>query len=442
MKGGLFMTEDEKIEVAVFRYGVINDFVNGSQMTRAEKKRLLREKCARKWNIPFSAKTRISKSTIRRWSRLYRKSNGNLTSLYPGSRSDKGKSRSMDEDTCCAIIRLRREMPDATAARLIAEMTRRRLITPGIELSLSNLYRFLHQKNLMHLSQSKPVDRRKFEAELPNDMWQSDVMHGPKVEVDGKMRKTYLIAIIDDYSRLIAYAHFYLSENLTCYLDAFENALARRGVPRKLYVDNGAAFRSKHLEYITASLAITLIHAKPYQPQGKGKIERWFKTVRSRFLTNCTVATLTELNADFDRWLNEDYHQRKHRSTGQTPFERFTSKMHCLRSSPVDLKDYFRKVARRTVAKDRTITLNGRLYEGPVALIGKRVELLYHETEPEKVEVKYQNKSFGMILPVNLTVNCRVKRDKNSNPQIHMNNHTTSYQGGKLWSSKRSDQNE
>ncbi len=172
------MTEDEKIEVAVFRNGVISDFINGSQMTRAEKRRLLRERCARKWNIPFSAKTRISKTTIRRRSRLYRESNGNLTFLYPGSRSDNGKSRSMDEDTCCAIIRLRREMPDATAARLIAAMTRRRLITPGIELSLSNLYRFLHQKNLMHLSQSKPVDRRKFEAELPNDMWQSDVMHG------------------------------------------------------------------------------------------------------------------------------------------------------------------------------------------------------------------------------------------------------------------------
>jgi putative transposase len=442
MKGGLFMTEDEKIEVAVFRYGVISDFINGSQMTRAEKRRLLREKCARKWNIPFSAKTRISKSTIRRWSRLYHESNGNLTSLYPGSRSDKGKSRSMDEDTCCAIIRLRREMPYANAARLIAAMTRRRLITPGIELSLSNLYRFLHQKNLMHLSQSKPVDRRKFEAELPNDLWQSDVMHGPKVEVDGKMRKTYLIAIIDDHSRLITYAHFYLSENLACYLDAFENALARRGLPRKLYVDNGAAFRSKHLEYITASLAITLIHTKPYTPQGKGKIERWFKTVRSRFLANCTVATLTELNADFDCWLNEDYHQRKHSSTGQTPFKRFTSKMHCLRSSPANLKDYFRKVARRTVAKDRTITLNGRLYEGPVPLIGKRVELLYHEAEPEKVEVKYQNKSFGMIRPVNIYVNCRVKRDKNNNPQIHVNDHTKKYRGGKLWSSQGKNQNE
>ncbi|MBW2596793.1 MAG: DDE-type integrase/transposase/recombinase [Deltaproteobacteria bacterium] len=436
------MTEDEKMEVAVFRFSVISDFINVTQMTRSERRRLMQDKCARKWRIPFSEKTRISKGTIRRWIRLYTDRHGDLKALYPQDRSDHDQSRAMDEDTCGALIELKMQKPDATVPQLIKQMNRLKLPTPGIVLNKSTVYRFLHQQNLMDLTENKPVDRRKFEAELPNDLWQSDVMHGPKIEVDGKMRKTYLIAIIDDHSRLIVYAHFYLSENLACYLDAFEDALARRGLPRKLYVDNGAAFRSKHLEYITASLAITLIHAKPYTPQGKGKIERWFKTVRTCFLGNCTTGTLTELNATFDCWLNEDYHQKKHSSTGQTPFERFTSKMHCLRSSPANLKDYFRKVARRTVARDRTITLNGRLYEGPVALIGKRVELLYHETEPEKVEVKYQNKSFGMILLVNLTVNCRVKRDKNNNPQIHINNHTTSYQGGKLWSSKRSNQDE
>jgi hypothetical protein len=294
----------------------------------------------------------------------------------------------------------------------------------------------------MNLTKHKPVDRRKFEAELPNDLWQSDVLHGPKVDVDGKMRKTYLIAIIDDHSRLITYARFYLSEASVYYLDAFENALAKRGLPRKLYVDNGACFRSKHLEYITASLAISLIHAKPYTPQGKGKIERWFKTVRSSFLPMFKGSGLIELNEALTLWVTECYHQRIHGATGQTPFERFTSKMHCLRTSPINLKDYFRKVARRKVNKDRTITLNGRLFEGPVPLIGKRVELLYHESEPENVEVKYQNQSFGMIRPVNLTVNYRVKRDKNNNPQIHVDNHTTNYRGGKLWSSKRRNDNE
>ena len=116
--------------------------------------------------------------------------------------------------------------------------------------------------------------------------------------------------------------------------------------------------------------------------------------------------------------------------------------MHCLRNAPANLKDYFRKVARRKVAKDRTITLDGRLYEAPVALIGKRVELLYHDNEPEKLEVKYQNQSFGMARPVNLAVNSRVKRDKNNNAQLHCNQTGTTYQGGKLWSSKRRNNDE
>jgi len=436
------MTKDEKMQVAVFRFGVISDFVTGLQMSRAAKRRLMRDKCVRKRQIPFSEKTRIGKGTIRRWIRLYNESNGDLKSLFPKDRSDQGKSRAMDDDTCSSLVELRLQMPSATVPHLVEQMNRRKLVTPGIVLNNSTVYRFLHQENLMTMAGGKPQDRRKFEAELPNDLWQSDVMHGPKVDVDGKMRKSYLIAIIDDHSRLIIYAGFYLSETLASYLDVFENALARRGLPRKLYVDNGAAFRSNHLEYITASLGISLIHSKPYTPQGKGKIERWFKTVRTRFLADYTATTLAELNAAFDTWLNEDYNQKKHGSTRQTPFDRFTSQMHCLRTSPANLKDYFRKVARRKVNKDRTITLNGRLFEGPIPLIGKRIELLYHESEPENVEVKYQNQSFGMIRPVNLTVNYRVKRDKNNNPQIHVANHTASYRGGKLWSSKRRNDNE
>jgi transposase InsO family protein len=428
------MTEDEKMQVAVFRFSVIGDFVTGVQMSRAEKRRLMREKSTRKWQIPFSEKTRISMGTIGGWCRCYRNSNGDLKSLYPKDRSDQGKTRAMDEETCLSLTTLRLKMPALSVPQLIERMNREKRVTPGITLNNSTVYRFLHEQSLMS-PQVKPVDRRKFEAELPNDLWQSDVMHGPKVDVDGKMRKTYLIAIIDDHSRLIVYARFYLSENLASYLDAFENAIATRGLPRKLYVDNGAAFRSRHLEYIAASLAISLIHAKPYTPQGKGKIERWFKTVRGRFLSMYTATTLIELNEALRFWITETYHKTIHSSTGQTPFQRFTAKMHCLRSSPANLKDYFRKVARRTVSKDRSITLNGKLYEAPVALIGKRVELLYHGSQPERVEVKYQNKSFGLIRTLDLNVNYRVKRDKNNNPQIQSEG-LTRYMGGKLLSQK------
>jgi len=430
------MTEDEKMQVAVFRFGVISDFVIGCQMSRGEKRRLMRDKCARKWQIPFSEKTRLSMGTIGRWCRLYKDSNGDLKSLQPKDRSDQGKSRAMDEETCLSLIELKLETPALSVPQLIEQINR---LSPDIVLNNSTVYRFLHQQDLIHLQVKKPVDRRKFEAELPNDLWQSDVMHGPKVDVNGKMRKSYLIAVIDDHSRLIAHGKFYLSEALVCYLDAFESALAKRGLPRKLYVDNGAAFRSRHLEYVCASLAIALIHSKPYTPQGRGKIERFFRTVRGQFLPGFKGQTLNELNEAFDGWISNIYHQRKHSATKQSPIERFAANLQCLRAAPDNLYDYFRKVARRKVNKDRTITLNGRLFEGPVALIGKRVELLYHDSDPQQVEVKYQSKSFGMLVPVNLNVNCRVKRDKNNNPQIHSNTQLTEYGGGKLWSSKRRD---
>lgn len=427
------MTEDEKMQVAVFRFSVISDFIHSNMMSRQEKGRLLREKCDRKWQIPFSEKTRISKGTIRRWIRAYNNNNRALKSLYPHERGDMGSCRAMDEETCVSLIRLREQLPYAVVSRLIERMKE---TYPGVRLNNSTVYRFLHRHELMHPVEKNKADRRKFEAELPNDLWQSDVMHGPHVEVNGKKQKTYLIAIIDDHSRLIVYARFYLSEGLASYLDAFENGLLRRGLPKKLYVDNGSAFRSKQLEYVSASLSIALIHAKPYQPQGKGKIERWFKTVRSGFLPHYKADTLSELNKAFEAWLNDDYQQKAHSATGQTPFERFTSKMHCLRAAPGNLKDYFRKVARRTIAKDRTITIDGRLYEGPVSLIGKRVELFYHQDNPEQVEVRYKNESYGMIRPVDLHVNSRVKRDKNNNPQMELNGNQTGYKGGKLWGGK------
>jgi len=425
------MDENARMAKAVFRYSVISDLVNARNLDRGEQERLIIEKCARKWVIPFSEKTSIGRSSILRWINLYKSSGSDLRSLYPHDRKDKGISRTFDEDTSMSLIRLRKEMPIATIPHLIEEMNKQRLVTAGTELRPSTVYRFLHQQDLMS-SVSKPQDRRKFEAELPNDLWQSDVMHGPKIEINGRLRKTYLIAVIDDHSRLIPHAQFYLSEALTSYLAALEEAFLRRGLPRKLYVDNGPAFRSKHLEYITASLNIALIHARPYKPQGKGKIERWFKTIRSSFLPGFKGNTLYELNEAVCLWVDNVYHQRKHSSTGEPPFKRFTACMECLRPAPDNLRDHFRKSARRKVAKDRSITFKGRLYEAPVALIGKQIELLFHEKDYDHMEIRYQNKSYGIVRPVDLNVNCRVKRDENNMHDVIITSNGTDYSGGKL----------
>ena len=130
------------------------------------------------------------------------------------------------------------------------------------------------------------------------------------------MRKSYLIAFIDDHSRLLPQAEFYLNERLVSWLDAFRKALLTRGLPRRLYVDNGSAFRTKHLERICASLGMALIHTPPYTPQGRGKIERFFRSVRSRFLSICPDnLTLDEINRMFAEWVANNYHTRLHSST-------------------------------------------------------------------------------------------------------------------------------
>lgn len=405
------MDEDRKKQVAIFRFGVISDFFARDQMERGERERLLADKCAQRWQIPFSNRTRLSRSTILGWVRLYRQGGGKLESLYPVGRNDRGRPRALDEDTAQALIRLKREMPTASVSTLINEMRRRRLTSPDVALKAPTVYRFLHQQGLMGKQAAPPVDRRRFEAELPNDIWQSDAMHGPLILAGDKRRKSYLFAFIDDMSRLITHAEFYLSEGLATYLQALRQALLKRGLPRKLYLDNGPAFRSHHLEEITASLGIALVHSPPYVPQGRGKIERFFRTVRSQFLPGFKGDSLEDLNEALEGWIKDVYHLRRHQGTGQAPLQRFTAKMECVRPAPADLEDYFRKRAKRRVALDRTVSLGGRLYEAPVPLIGRQVTLLYHEHDPDRVEVLLENRSHGLLIPLDLAINCRVRRD-------------------------------
>lgn len=408
------MNDEQKKKVAIFRFGVISDFVSPTRLGWGERARLIKQKCDRQWQIPFSQRTHLSPATIRSWIRAYEKSGQQLESLYPHSRSDRGQARALDQETTLALIGLRKEMPHATVKGLIRTAQQRGVVDSEQFLAESTLWRLLKREGLMQPSEHAALDRRRFEAHLPNDLWQSDVMHGPSVVVDGKNRKTYLIAFIDDMSRLICHAQFYLSENLNSYLDALRQALLTRGLPRKLYVDNGPAFRSFQLQQITASLGIALIHAKPYQPQGKGKIERFFRTVRSDFLPGVRAKTLHDLNLALDCWLRDLYHNREHTSTGQTPLARYAAHCECVRAAPKDLPDHFRQQARRRVAKDRTVALSGRLLEAPIALIGKQITLLFHPHDPTRVEARFEGKSYGLLTALDLNVNCQVKREKDN----------------------------
>jgi hypothetical protein len=250
------------------------------------------------------------------------------------------------------------------------------------------------------------------------------------------MKKAYLFAFIDDMSRLVPHGEFYLNERIDCYIDALTKALLKRGLPRKLYVDNGPAFSTQILRHACASLGIALIHATPYQPEGKGKIERFFRTVRMQFLSDVPDGlTLGDLNAGFQGWIDE-YHSNEHSSTKETPFARYIKHLHLIREAPKHLMDYFRKRAIRKVDKDRTISLDGRLYEAPVALIGRAVTLLYHENDPARVEILYNAVSYGMAVPLDVCINAKIKRSHQAMdiiPERQYLPDETKYRGGQLF---------
>jgi transposase InsO family protein len=425
------MEKEKKMQVATFRFGVISDFVGGARLSRGERERLLGEKSERSWEIPHSGRTRISRTTILDWVRKYERGGRRIEALFPKDRKDRGSSRVLDEEAVGMLRKVRQELPTAPVIRLIEEMKSRGWIEKGDCLNPSTVYRFLKGQGLMSPQEPLPQDRRRFEAEFPNDLWQSDSMHGPTVLEGQRQRKTFLFAFLDDHSRLIPHAQFYLTERLDSYLDALRQALLKRGLPRKLYVDNGPAFRSQHLAQITASLGIALIHSRPYQPQGRGKVERWFLTVRSQFLAAPVPQDLEKLNQALQAWIDSAYHLRGHSTTGQSPLQRFTAHLECLRPTPSNLEDYFRKRARRQVEKDRSVSLNGRLYEAPVPLIGKSATLLYHDHDPARVEILFEDRSFGFLQPLDLRVNARIRRRKDD-LEIIPQTPKKDYRGGSL----------
>jgi putative transposase len=413
------MDQELRRNISLFRFTLISPLVNRKGMSRGEQESVLRDIMAKDWEIPGSPRSSIARSTVLRWVALYEKSGRRIESLEPQPRKDRGTSRALGTELEEALVTLRKEHP-AISLPVFVKLARSRKILDGTDKgpSKDSLYR-LFKRHGLEKDTRLPEDRRRFETELPNDMWQSDCMHGPHVVHDGKLRKAYLFAVIDDHSRLVTHAQFYLSESLDCFRDCLIAALEKRGLPRRLYVDNGAAFKSNALAYTCGRLGIALLHSRPYIPEGRGKIERFFLTVRKQFLPTLPEGlSLERLNELLVEWVDGDYHKRVHSSTGQTPIARYLAKVALLRPAPRDLRDYFRVAVRRKVAKDRTITLLGRNFEAPVGLIGQTVTLLFHERDPERVEIVKDEVSQGFLARLDPLVNSRIRRSQNLDARL------------------------
>jgi putative transposase len=412
------MDKELRERIALFRFGLISDLVNQKGLSRGEQELRIRQITSQSWKVPGSPRSSIARSTILRWLNVYQRSGCRIESLEPQPRCDRGSSRVLDTETEAALVALRREMPAVSLPVFLKLARSRAIISAERAPSKDSLYR-LFKRHGLEKDLRLPADRRRFETEMVNDLWQSDCMHGPRVIHEKKLRKSYLFAVIDDHSRLIPHAQFYLSENLDSFRDCLLQALEKRGLPRRLYVDNGSAFRSHTLKYGCARLGVALLHTAPYTPEGRGKIERFFRTVRMQLLPLLPQElTLETLNQKLTTWIDGEYHQRIHSSTGQSPLERYLAHLSLLRSAPKDLRDYFRLPVRRKVDKDRSVTLNGKLYEAPVGLIGKSVTLLYDPHDPERIEILLEEQSMGFLTPLNAGINSRVRRNARQQPEL------------------------
>ena len=168
-------------------------------------------------------------------------------------------------------------------------------------------------------------------------------------------------------------------------------------------------------------MGIGITHSRPYKPQGRGKIERWFKYVRDHFLSVYEQSKrsdkLSFLNEQFAEWVDA-YNNKIHGTTKQTPYQRYQAGLSCVRPAPVELLNYFRQIEWRRVKKDRTIRLMGVLLEAPVVLIDHSVELRFHPEDLSRVEIFFQNRSYGFATLVNPHVNAKIGRQWDSRANI------------------------
>ena len=414
------LDNDTRQAVALFRYGLIADLVNlppGMPGTGAR----LRAKARQDYVIPGTTRTRIAAETMRHWLYDYRK--GGFDALYPKNRGDRGRVRRMPPDIAEMLISIKEDNP-AYSVRAVIDAARKRDLPADIYLAPSTVHRLLAREGLLERRPDQPVeDRRRFSYRLAGELWMSDVMHGPPIpDGRGHRRKTYLIAFIDDATRVVPFAAFAFSESTPAFLPVFKQALLRRGQPARLYVDNGAGYRSHHLALVCAKLGIALIHARPYQPAGKGKIERYFRTLRGSWLAHLdldAVDSIDDLNRRLWAWVEGEYHQAPHRGLdGETPLDRWAATGAEVRypdPGPV-FDDLFLFEAKRRVLKDRTVSLHGRVYEVDAVLMGETVVLRYDPAAPPSrpLQVHHDGQPAGQATVLDAYANTAVRRARSA----------------------------
>ncbi len=383
--------------IGLFRYQLIREAADPAHSTRA-RGRLVRQVAAGEHTDPSGRRVRISRDTLDRWIRAWRR--GGFDALVPSPRQSAPR---LPAEVIELAVALKRENPARTAAQ-VARVLRSQLGWAPGERTLQRQFAELALAVPAHPGTGSVFGR--FEAARANELWTGDALHGP--QIGG--RKTYLFAFLDDHSRAIMGHRFGFAEDTVRLAAALRPALACRGVPEGVYVDNGSAFVDAWLLRACATLGIKLIHSTPGRPQGRGKIERLFRSVREQFLVEITgdpdtesgrhpVGELIELNRLFTAWVETVYHRRVHSETGLPPLQRWQGGGPFPLPTPAALAEAFLWEERRTVTKTATVSLHANTYQVDPLLVGRRVELVFDPFDLTTVQVRVAGVPAGMAHP-------------------------------------------
>jgi len=385
------MDEDRRREIGLFRYTIVRDAADMG-LSKAERGRLVRALADREHVGPDGRLVRVARGTLDQWIRAYRR--GGFEVLVP-------RPPVVEPRTPVGVLELafalKRERPDRTAAQV-----REIMLTAGGEQPVPGLRTL--QTHLARAGLNVRGDGRspgkvygRFEASVRNELWTGDGLHGPKLA--GSAVRAVLLGFIDDHSRLLVGWRWGTGEDVFRLEVALRAGLMSRGVPDAILVDRGSAFVSSQLLRACAVLGVRLIHASPRAATTKGKIERFFRTVRDQFLVEIDDGVhLAELNRLFSAWLEVVYHRRVHSETGQAPLERFDAAGAPMLPTPALLREAFLWSQERTVTKTATVSLHSNQYEVDPALIGRKVELVFDPFDLTRIEVRYQHRPMGVAV--------------------------------------------
>jgi len=376
-------------DIALFRYALVRE-ASDATLSKQERGRIVRSLAEVTHHGPDGTAVSVSRVTIDRWIRAYRA--GGFAALTPSARRVEPRTPAGLLTLACD---LRREDPARTAAH-IAEMIR---VSHEWSPHPRTLQRHFAALGLTRAQLSASnVAFGRFEATHPNELWVGDALHGPVV--GGK--KAILFCFLDDHSRFVTGHRWTYAEDTLSAESALRRGILSRGLPGTVYLDNGSSFVSKQLLRALAILGVRLVHSRPGRPQGRGKIERFFRTVRDQFLIEAShseIPTLEVLESRFMAWTERVYHARVHSETNETPMNRF-SVLGPPKIPPMALvREAFLFSETRTVTKTATVSLFGNHYEVDQALIARRVELVFDPFDLERISVRYHDTDFGIAVP-------------------------------------------